>query len=297
MRSMSRRELLKQSAKNIAGAALLSAPWKELGAAPLGLPIGSQTYPHRQRIKDGDFAGLCKDMADLGIRSVELCSPAYAEFAGLSDGKQTRKVLDDHGLKCPSAHFAMKELRTNQQQMIAWGKDLGMTQMGTATLSGTMQNGVTTMDAVKRAADEYNKIGEEAAKAGMQQFLHDEGFEMSKVDGRLTYEVLLELLDPKLVKMQFQMSAMKTVGDPVMYFNKYPGRFLSMHLQGVDLNPPPAGATPAGGRGPGVAVGKDSMDWRKIFTAAKTGGLKNYFIEQPWGLTVEGVAFLKTLNV
>ena len=31
----------------------------------------------------------------------------------------------------------------------------------------------------------------------MQQFLHDEGFEMSKVDGRLTYEVLLELLDPE----------------------------------------------------------------------------------------------------
>ena len=100
------------------------------------------------------------------------------------------------------------------------------------------QNGVTTMDVVKKAADEYNQIAEAAAKAGMQQFLHDESFEMSKVDGRLTYEVLLELLDPKLVKMQFQMSAMPAVGDPVMYFNKYPGRFISMHLQGVDLNAP-----------------------------------------------------------
>ena len=114
-----------------------------------------------------------------------------------------------------------------------------MTQMGTASLDGHVENGTTTMDVVKRAADEYNKIGEVAAKAGMQQFLHDERFEMSKVDGRLVYEVLLELLDPKLVKMQFQMSAMRAVGDPVMYFNKYPGRFLSMHLQGVDLNPPP----------------------------------------------------------
>ena len=27
-----------------------------LPANPLGLPIGSQTYPHRQRITDGDFA-------------------------------------------------------------------------------------------------------------------------------------------------------------------------------------------------------------------------------------------------
>ena len=199
-----------------------------LHGAPLGLPIGSQTYPHRQRIKDGDFAGLCKDFADLGVGSIELCSTGYAEFASLADGKQTRKIIEDHGLKCPSAHFDMKELRTKQSQLIDWAKDIGMTQMGTASLGGRAPGGIATMDAVKQAADEYNKIGETAAKSGIQQFLHDEGFEISKVDGRLTYEVLLELLDPKLVKMQFQMSAMKTVGDPVEYFTKYPGRFLSM---------------------------------------------------------------------
>jgi len=168
-----------------------------------------------------------------------------------------------------------------------------MTQMGTASLDGPVQHGVTTMDAVKKAADEYNKIGEAAAAAGIQQFLHDERFEMSKVDGRLTYEVLLELLDARLVKMQFQMSAMRVVGDPVMYFTKYPGRFISMHLQGVDLKAPVS----AGMRAPGVAVGKDSLDWPKIFTAAKTGGVKNYFVEQSWDLTVPGVAYLKTLNV
>jgi sugar phosphate isomerase/epimerase len=156
------------------------------------------------------------------------------------------------------------------------------------------------MDAVKKAADEYNAIAESAAKGGLQQFLHDEGFEMSKVDGRLTYEVLLERLDPKLVKMQFQMSAMRVVGDPVMYFTKYPGRFVSMHLQGVDLNAPlPAPGRPGPGRPrpPQVAVGKDSLDWPKIFAAAKTGGVKNYFLEQSWDLTVQGVAYLKTLSV
>ena len=164
-------------------------------------------------------------------------------------------------------------------------------QMGTASLGGRAPGSVTTMDVVKATADEYNKIGETAAKSSIQQFLHDEGFEMSKVDGRLTYEVLLELLDPKLVKMQFQMSAMRTVGDPVMYFTKYPGRFLSMHLQGVDLN------APTGPRSPGAAVGKDSLDWAKIFTAAKTGGVKNYFVKQNWELTVKSVAYLKTLSV
>ena len=301
MPAISRREFIKQSTTGMAVAGFLSVGARELRANPLGLPIGSQTYPHRQRIKDGDFAGLCKDMAALGVGSLELCSPGYAEFASLADAKQTRKIMEDHELICPSSHFTLDELRTKQGQVIAWAKDIGMTQMGTASLDGPVQNGVTTMDAVKKAADEYNKIGEAAAQAGIQQFLHDERFEMSEVDGRLTYEVLLELLDPKLVKMQFQMSAMRVVGDPVMYCTKYPGRFISMHLQGVDLKaqlPSPGGRPRAGaGRGAGLAVGKDSLDWAKIFTAAKTGGVKNYFIEQNWDLTVQSVAYLKTLNV
>ena len=261
-----------------------------LRANPLGLPIGSQTYPHRQRIKEGDFAGLCKDFADLGVGVIELCSPGYGEFASLADGKETRRIIEDHGLRCPSAHFSLRELRTKQDQAIAWAHDVGMTQIGTASLNGAAPNGITTMDVVKRAAEEYNRIAETSGKAGLQQFLHDEGFETSKVDGRVTYQALIDLLDPKLVKFQFQMTAMKAVGDPIMYFNRYPGRFISMHLQGIDLAPD---AKPAIF---GVAVGKDTVDWPKVFGAAKTGGVQNYFVEQPWDLTVASVSYLKTLN-
>ena len=295
MRDISRREFLRQSAATSAAAAFLPIAAREMQTNPLGMPIGSQTWPHRQRIKDGDFAGLCRDMAAIGIGSIELCSPGYPEFAGLSDAKQTRRIIEDHGLICPSAHVTLEELRNGQPQVLAWAHDIGMTQIGTATLAGKSENGVTTMDVVKRLADEYNRISEATSKAGLQQFLHDEIFEMAKVDGRLVYEVLLELLDPKLVKMQFQMSAMRTIGDPVTYFAKYPGRFISMHLQGVDLNAP--APTPGGPRPPQVAVGHDSLDWPKIFTAAKAGGLKNYFLEQNWDLTVQGVAYLKTLQL
>src|SRR3984893_2472219 len=122
MVAISRREFLKKSAADVAWVAFLPMVAQELQADPLGLPIGSQTYPHRQRIKDGDFAGLCKDMAALGIASIELCSTGYAEFASLSDGKQTRKIIEDHGLQCPSAHFAMGELRTKLGPLIEWAK-------------------------------------------------------------------------------------------------------------------------------------------------------------------------------
>src|ERR1700689_2610206 len=122
MSPISRRELF----QGLAAAGFVSL--SELQAAPLGLPIGSQTHPHRQRIKDGEFAGLCKDLAALGVGILELCSTGYAEFRSLADGKQTRRIIEDHGLTCPSAHFDMKELRAKQAQLIDWAQDIGMTQ-------------------------------------------------------------------------------------------------------------------------------------------------------------------------
>ena len=94
-------------------------------------------------------------------------------------------------------------------------------------------------------------------------------------------------------------AAMWAVGDPVMYFTRYPGRFLSMHLQGEDLNTPAPGSDGRqAGRASraGLAVGKDSVDWPKVFAAARKCGVKNYFVEQSWDLTVQSVAYLKTIE-
>lgn len=299
--TISRREFFGKAGAN-AVAATLVAVGARLGANPLGLPIGSQTYPHRAMIKDGNFAGLLKILREIGVEQIELCSPGYAEFASLADGKQVRTIIADHGLGCVSAHFSMRELRQSQQKSIEWAKEVGITQMVTATLGA---GNAPTMDDVKKAADEYNQIASVAAKAGIQQGLHNEGFELSEVDGRRTYDILLDLLDPKLVKFQFQMS---TIGRGFVaheYFTKYPGRFISMHLQDVDLNaappppPPDAGGQRGRGRGRGVQtpVGKGSIDWVKTFQAAKIGGVRNYFVEQNMDLTKASVAFLKTLKV
>ena len=49
-----------------------------------------------------------------------------------------------------------------------------------------------------------------------------------------------------------------------------------------------AGGAPAaggGGGGQALAVGEDSVDWVKVFEAAKIGGLKHYFVEQAFDVT------------
>jgi sugar phosphate isomerase/epimerase len=297
MSPISRREFLKQAAVDAAVASFVAAGAVQLRANPLGLPIGSQTWPHRAQLKD--FPAFVKTMADIGVTRLELCSPiGYgAEFSSLADGKAVKKILADQGLGCESSHFSLRELRSKQSESLAWANDVGITQILTASLGDGNGGSKPTMDQVKKAADEYNAIAAITAKAGLQQGLHNEGFEASMVDGKRTYDVLLDLLDPKLVKFQFQMSEISNGMVAADYFTKYPGRFFSMHVQDVDLKAPaaPAGAA-GGGRATQVAVGKGSIDWVKTFEAAKVGGVKNYFVEQNMELTKESVAALKAMK-
>ena len=77
----------------------------------------------------------------------------------------------------------------------------------------------------------------------------------------------------------------------------------------MPIKPDPNAAAGRGARGagapagpPATAIGDDSVNWPAVFTAAKTGGLKNFFIEQEqanggWEAMVKGAAYLKTVNV
>ena len=287
MLAISRRDFCKVAAAQSAAIGLMSAGVLTLRANPLGMPIGCQTWPVREMIAK-DFPGTLKQLAAAGFQSIELCSPVgYADegFGALAKykGSELKKIISDAGLTCVSSHFGMDELRKNQDDRIAWAKDAGLTQMLVASLDGPKN---PTMDDVKRAADEYNKMGQRAAAAGIQQGLHNETFELSKVNGKRTYDVLFELLDPKLVKFQFQVSTISEGYDAAEYFTKYPGRFVSMHVQGWDAATKKI-----------VPVGKGSLDWTRIFSAAKTGGIKNYFVEMKLEMMKASVPYLRNLEV
>jgi sugar phosphate isomerase/epimerase len=268
----------------------------EVRASPLGLPIGSQVWPLRSMLKD--FPAFVRMIAAIGVTRLELCSPiGYGdEFASLANGSEVKTILADHGLKAESSHFSMRELRNSQEKSIAWAKDVGITHMVAATLGDGNGGNSPKLDQVKRAAEEYNKIAAAAARAGMQQGLHNEGFELSMVDGKRTYDLLFELLDPQRVKFQFQMSSITAGLVAADYFRKYPGRFNSMHLQDVDMNAH-ASTGARRGRRRQVALGQGSIDWVKTFEAAKVGGVTSYFVEQSWELTQPSIAYLKTLKV
>jgi sugar phosphate isomerase/epimerase len=291
MHTLNRRTFLMQGA---AASALLTAS-QSLSADPLGLPIGCQTYPVRKSIST-DFAGTMKGLHAAGFTQIELCSPyGYDDFASLRQYKprELRRMLNDWGLGCISAHWAPSELFEKTDESIAYAKEFGMTQMAIAALGPFDSKGTETVDDVKRYVEPFNVFAEKAHAAGIVALLHNEGFVSKYIDGKPVYDMMIALLNPATTKLQFQVATAQEGYDPVTYLHKYAGRFLSMHCQDWVKD----SSTKSGFRQ--VPLGKGVVDWKAVFKAAKAAGVKNYFVEleEDASLMPQSVPFLKSLKV
>ena len=266
----SRRNFLKNTAALADGTALLSQlPLNSFGAGKVGpKDFGFQVWTVREDLVK-DFPGTLKKMAKLGYTQVEMCSPLGYTSSGFGplnsmSGKEMKKIIDGTGLKCISSHYGMGELRDSLDNRIEWAKGLEMKQM--ICSSFWLPEG--TMDDYLKACDELNKIGEKTKAAGIQMGFHNHNMEFEKKDGKLIYDALMERLDPDLVKMQFQVAVIDIGYKAADYFRKYPGRFISAHL--ADWSEKDKKQVP---------IGQGVVDWKDLFEAAKTGGVKNFFVE------------------
>ena len=258
---LSRREFLGATAAGAVAAGPLMAD-------PLGMPIGTQTYPIRDALGK-DFPGTLKQVAGMGYKSIEMCSPpgykdGFGALAGIS-AAEMKKTIQAAGLRCESCHYQFRELKENLDERIAFAQELGLKQMIVSTFA--LPNTAKMADWAN-AAGEMNKIGEKTAKAGLQAGFHNHDFEFQKIDNQLIYDRLMGEFDPQLVKLQFQVAVIALGYEAATFMKKYPGRFLSMHLADWSAETRKQ-----------AAIGAGSVDWKGLFAAAKTGGVKNYFVE------------------
>jgi len=276
------------SRRNFLSAAAVAAAASRLHAEALGIPPGTQSYPFRTDFSK-DVPGTLQRLAAIGTKRIELCSPwSYREFAPLKDYKAAdlKKLLDTHGIIAESCHYGMPELKNNLSERVDWAKELGMKQMILASMPIPRDN--ATFDAWDRGCDDLNKAGEATAKSGVQLGFHNHNGEFQKIGDDLIYDHLMSKLDPKSVKMQFQVSVISIGYKAADYLDKYPGRFVSLHLQDW-----------SSAEKKQVPLGKGDVKWPELFAAAKKAGVKNYYVELEtlaMDATQESYAFLKSLK-
>jgi len=288
MKSIHRRSFIGQMSV-AAGALLLPKfPIEILNAAkPLNIPIGFQTFPIRNMLAK-DFTGTLKMMAAQGYQLTEMCSPkgyasiGYGPLVGMSTSDM-KNTIRDSGLSCPSCHFGFGEFNPDQlDERIEWSHNLGLTQMICSTF---WLPKTATISDYQAAADKLNKAAEKIKQAGMQTGFHNHEFEFNMLENQLIYDVLMARLDPNLVKMQFQTEVINLGYKASDYFKKYPGRFISSHLSDWTADKKE------------VPVGQGVIDWKEFFTAAKTGGVKNFFVEMSLENMKGSVDYIRSLKL
>jgi sugar phosphate isomerase/epimerase len=287
MQKLSRRKFIGHTATGLASAWALSQLPARLLATPefKHLKLGFQTFPIRDRLAK-DFSGTLKTMKGFGYELVEMCAPDDYKDIGFGSLVGTKPadlktMITDTGLTCPSCHFGWPGLKDHLDERIGFAQGLGLSQMICSTF---WLPKTSTLDDYKKNAEQLNKIAEKIKAAGMATGFHNHDMEFHELDGQLIYDALMATFDPALVKMQFQTQVITLGYKASTYFTKYPGRFISSHLSDWSADKKE------------VPIGQGIIDWKEFFRTAKTGGVKNFFVEMNFETFEPSAAYLHQLK-
>ncbi len=204
------------------------------------LPISVQLYSLRSMMQEGyekeDFLQVLKWVAAVGYKGVE-----PAGLFGYTP-KEFKAITDDLGLQISSAHSPWFRNLDQTQQMI---DDLGAMGLKTACC-GWGPNEYKDLDAIKKTAELYNQMQAAMEKAGITLFAHNHAWEFAKVDGRLAYDIFVELAPKAKFELDVYWSANFGANDPAAMVTKFRDRTILLHLkdgtQAKDINMLPLGS-------------------------------------------------------
>lgn len=274
MIAVSRRSFVKGAA---ASAALLRAlpTW----ASPLGLPLGLQLYSVREFLPK-DYSGTLQQLGAMGYRDVEA-----AGFFGHS-AADVKQAMTQAGLHCVSAHYPLQQLQ-GLDDIVKFGRELGLAYIicsspllrDSAKAKGqSWTAGLEAMSADdwKWNADQLNEIGKRVRAEGIEFGYHNHYIEFHEHDGFLPYDLLLQQTDPKLVTMEMDCGWVVIGGHkPEDYLTRYPERYSMLHIKEFKLEGWKRGMEPVS-----TEMGRGSIDYASIFTAAKKARIRHIFVEQ-----------------
>jgi sugar phosphate isomerase/epimerase len=281
MRGISRRNFLWTASVSVAlAAACTDVPW--LVANPLGLPLGLQLYSVRDLLPK-DYEGTLHQLSAIGYREVEA-----AVFFGRS-ASDVKHAMDQAGLHCVSAHYSYADLAPHLDEVIQFGKTLGLEYIICASpglpdgshaksTDNKIVREAMTLDDWRWNAEQFNRIGERVNAAGIKFGYHNHTAEFRAISGLVIYDELLRLTDPTKVTMEMDCGWVIVGGkNPVDYLRRYPGRISMLHVKDFKLSGAAASDTAPP---PSAELGRGSIDYRPIFAAASKANITHVFIEQ-----------------
>src|SRR5436190_3934329 len=281
---MKRKVFIRNSAAVVAGSMLLrNNLLAALGYHPVKKVIGLQLFTFFNVI-DEDVEGTLKKIAAVGYKEIEsafskkggyygMKPKEFASFlAGIGMSWKSHHVLGapftmPPGAKMPTGPDGkpitippMRNLRDNMQELVDEAATGGIEYLVCANTP------IGTLDEIKSSIEVLNKTNEACKKAGIGFAYHNHDAEFRAVEGQIPYELFLQ---QTTMQMELDLAwATKGGKDPVDLFKAYPGRFPLWHVKDLDAK-----------REIILPVGEGTIDFKRIFDAASTSGMKHFFVE------------------
>ena len=218
-----------------------------------------------------DQLGTLRSVAKLGYEVVEFWAPYYQWTT--DQAKETRKVMDDVGVKCLSTHNGPASFTADGMQ-----KAIDLNQIiGSKAIIQSSAPRATTVDEWKKFAEGMTAATEKLRALGMTAGFHNHQTEWPPLAGGTQRPMdVLAANTPRDFILQLDVGTCVEAGhDPVAWITANPGRIRSMHCKDWGKGE---------GRGYGVLFGEGDAPWQAIFKAAESvGGVECYLIEQEAG--------------
>lgn len=172
--------------------------------------LGIQLYTIRDQVQALGFARVFEELRRYGYDSVEFAG--YTQGTGDLSLRQLKRLMRHNGLRGIGSHVGYHSdnpadytFATQLDRVVDDAAALGLPHVGTAA---TPDRYGRTVDAWKRAAEDFNTYGAAARARGLKFYQHNHqmefGFADDQPDVRL-YDVLLAETDPELVYLEMDI--------------------------------------------------------------------------------------------
>ena len=292
MKVLNRREMMRRGA-GVAFASFVACKWSPSATAmPLNLPAGIQLYAVRDALEE-DARRTLQRLAEIGFREVELAG------LGRYSAKDIGAFLKDAGLRAPSAHLLFVDdadldrnfdichaigaeyVTSSNLRSLVFSRDIAVVdrRIPPKDLSPLSPVG---LHGFQKTAAKMNDFGRRAQEAGLQYCYHNHNLEFERMpDGSTGFDVLLRETNPDSVTFELDCGWVKGAGeDPVRFLRDYKARFRMLHVK--DFKMPAHFTTEQRGRNrpEGALLGHGFIDYRPVFSAARSAGIEHIFAEQ-----------------
>ncbi|NGP46539.1 sugar phosphate isomerase/epimerase [Bacillaceae bacterium SIJ1] len=226
--------------------------------------IGVQLYsvwPYCEK----NYVGTVERLTELGYDGIQFFANFYH-----TEAKDITQTIAEKGVTPAGSHVSLPDLTGDAlQKTFEFHHTLGNDLLICPALPKEWRE---TADDYRRAAEQFNHIGQQCKDQGFRFGYHNHDFEFEQMDGETGFDLIFQNTDPALVKVEIDCYWAAYAGvDPLSLLSIYKERCISLHIKDMKS---------VAGKKVNTEIGTGELNIKQIVEEGKKYGVQWFTVEQ-----------------